>query len=327
MTNLFSTTYKQIKTYDLYANGRISVFVSLYVYIVLALLNMFNLNFSINQTFFFVVPVISAIGASHLPTVNSFTLRNRSYVVFLVFVSCGVAGFTLIEKYNTVALLIFSFLFYLALMNITSFAAFAAFRGLIPPVFVLSFLTILVGGAGQFYVMINRITSIMVAGVIGYCLLQLVPAYYYRKIWFSAVGVVISRIVSQLQLVVLKNSTEMVFHGDCVNRMNASLSFCQTSEEYSDYQACTTGVYQFYFGVAFTYNNFSKYNRNGCLTNLCNLMREVIPYFKSRLLIPEPLIQQINMHQYTAPNNDIRHLWQLLLDISTRWNKLCTLNR
>lgn len=327
MSNLLNSTYNQIKAYDVYANGRISVFVSLYVYTVLVLLNMFNFNFSINQTFFFVVPIISAIGAAHLPNINSTIMRNRSYIVFLVFVSCGVAGFTLIEKYNTVALLIFSFLFYLALMNITSFSAFAPFRGLIPPVFVISFLTILVGGAGQFYVMLNRITSITVAGVVGYCLLQLVPVYYYRKIWFSAVGVVIKRIVYQLNLVVAKGSDEVVFHGDCVNKMNASLAFCQKSIEYSDYQECTTSVYQFYFGVAFTYNNFSKYNQNGCLTNLCNLMHEINSYFSQRHVIPEKLVQKITMHQYTAPNKDIRHLWQLLLNISILWNKLCTRNR
>lgn len=327
MNSFLSATYNQIKAYDVYANGRISVFVSLYVYIVLAILNLFNFNFSINQTFFFIVPVISAVGAAHLPNINSIVMRNRSYMVFLVFVSCGVCGFTLIEKYNTVALLIFSFLFYLALMNITSFATFAAFRGLIPPVFVLSFLTILVGGAGQFYVMLNRMTSIVVAGIVGYYLLQLVPVYYYRKIWFSSVGVVIARIVSQLHLVVVKNSEEMVFHGDCVNKMNASLAFCQKSAEYSDYQACTTSVYQFYFGVAFTYNHFSKYNRNGCLSNLCNLMHEINPCFSKRTIIPEALIQQITMHQYTAPNNDIRQLWQLLLNISTLWNRLCILNR
>ena len=56
-------------------------------------------------------------------------------------------------------------------------------------------------------------------------------------------------------------------------------------------------------------------------------MSEIKSYFSNRYVIPEKLIQEIIRHQYTAPNKDIRHLWQLLLNTSALWNKLCILNR
>lgn len=327
MNSFLNAGYKQFKNYDAYGNGRISILVSLYIYIILSCFNIYNLNFSLNQTFFFVIPAILAVGAAHLNNINSFKQRNSTFVVFMVFTACGVFGFTIAEKYNTYALLVFSFALYFALMTVTSFTGFTQYRGLIPPVFVLSFLTILVGGAGQFYVAVNRSISMAAAGIIAYLSLQLIPAKYYHQIWFNSANIVLKRIIDQLELIVINKSGNVIFHGDCVIRMNNSLGFTTVSKHEKDFQNCTAKINQFYFGVALAYSNYEKYNRNGCLSNLFNWLKTVYPVLKEHSSIPADLIEQIVRHQYTAPNSDIRNLWQILYEISQLWNNLCKSNR
>ena len=71
-------------------------------------------------------------------------------------------------------------------MIVTSYPEFASYRALIPPVFVISFLTILLGGVGQFYVAVDRVITISVAGVIGYFAMCIIPATYYQWIWYHS---------------------------------------------------------------------------------------------------------------------------------------------
>lgn len=317
------TNYARFKAYDIYGNGRIAILVSLYVYILLASFNIYNLNFSINQTFFFVVPVISAIGASHTHNISSLKQRNDTFIVFLVFAACGVFGFTIVEKYNTYALLVFSFALYFAFMTVTSYPSFNQYRGLIPTIFVISFLTMLVGGAGQFYVAINRVISISIAGFIGYIALQLVPEKYYYKIWFNATYTLYKRITDQLHLVVIDNSYKIIFYGDCLLKMNHSLNYTNKSKHYEIFKECTTAFNKYNFGVALAYNNYEKYNRNGCLSNLYHLMKTLQDYFRDHKMIPDDYIKQIIKHQYTAPNSDMRNIWQTLYEITINWNTLC----
>lgn len=323
MKSIFATTYQKFKTYDVYGNGRISIFVTLYIYIVLSSFNIYNLNFSLTQTFFFVIPAASAIGAAHLSNINSFKQRDSTFIVFMVFTACGVFGFTIAEKYNTYALLVFSFSLYFALMTVTSFSGFTQYRGLIPPVFVLSFLTILVGGAGQFNVAINRVISMSFAGIISYICLQLIPVKYYHQVWFSSANIVLTRIRKQLQLIIVKESTSIIFHGDCVIKMNSSLGFTSSSNQYPEFKNCSAKIYQFYFGAALAYNNYEKYNRNGCLTNLFKWLVATESFFQQHIALPTQYIEQIIQHQYTAPNSDIRNLWQVLFEITQSWNNLC----
>ena len=220
--------YEFIQTYDPYGNGRLSVYVTLYVFIILSAGNVFNLNFSQVQTFFFAIPPISAIGAAHANNISSFKQRNSTYIAFLVFVSIGVFGFTLTE-YSKYVILVFSFLFYLSLMTITAYPEFSAYRALIPPVFVLSFLTILLGGVGQFYVALNRVITIGMAGIVGYIALQLIPSIHYKQVWYNTCYVVLSRISDQLKLIVIDQSDAIVFHGECIIRMNNCLGYTHKS--------------------------------------------------------------------------------------------------
>jgi len=327
MSSFLTARYTEFKIYDVYGNGRISVMVSLYIYIVLSCFNIYNLNFSLNQTFFFVVPAVLAIGAAHLNNINSFKQRNSTFIIFMVFTACGVFGFTVVEKYNTYALLVFSFSLYFVLMTVTSIAGYTQYRGLIPPVFVISFLTILVGGAGQFYVAINRSISITVAGIVSYFCLQLVPARYYQQIWFNSANVVLKRIIDQLKLIIIHQSNDIIFHGDCVIKMNNSLGFTIFSKHQKEFKKCSAKIYQFYFGAALAYNNYEKYNRNGCLSNLYNWLITAYPLFFQHQPITSEYIEQIVEHQYTAPNSDIRNLWQTLHEITLLWNTLCTSSR
>ncbi len=317
------TNYASFKAYDLYGNGRISILVSLYIYIILSCFNIYNLNFSLNQTFFFVVPVILAIGAGHMNNINSLAQRNGTYICFMVFVTCGVFGFTIIEKYNTYSLLIFSFCFYFLLMSITSYPKFVSYRGLIPSVFVISFLTILVGGAGQFYVAINRVISISIAGFIGYIALQLVPERYYHSIWFNSTYTLYKRIIDQLRLIIINNSHSIIFYGDCLLKMNNSIDFTKLSKNHHIFKECTLNMNKFHFGIAFAYNNYEMYNRNGCLSNLFNWLENTQSLFSEHKAIPEYYLKKIIKYQYTTPNIDIQNLWKVLYEFTINWNILC----
>lgn len=311
-----------ISNYDLYGNGRLSVYVSLYVFTILCAGNIFNINFSQIQAFFFAVPPISAIGVAHANNISSFKQRNSTYVAFLVFLGIGVFGFTLTE-YSKYVILLFSFFLYLSLMIITSHPEFAAYRALIPPVFVVSFLTILLGGVGQFYVALNRVVTISVAGIIGYIALHLIPAIHYQRIWYNSSSVVLFRITEQLRLIALEESDTITFHGECVSRMNNSLGFTHKSKNEAIFKECSGKIQQFYFAIAYLYNSKSLHVNDSYIVELHYVLAEILPFFKQHKKIPTKHKVYISQHLKEIKQNDTQTLWQLLALIINDWNKLC----
>ncbi|RTL11988.1 MAG: hypothetical protein EKK54_04865 [Neisseriaceae bacterium] len=315
-----------IENYDLYGNGRLSVYVSLYVYVILCAGNIFNINFDQVQAFFFAIPPISAIGVAHANNIASFKQRNGTYVAFLVFLSIGVFGFTLTE-YSKYVILLFSFFLYLSLMIVTSYPAFASYRALIPPVFVISFLTILLGGVGQFYVAINRVITISVSGVIGYLAMHLIPATYYQRIWYHSSFVVLSRIAQQLKLIALEQSDVITFHGECVNRMNNSLGFTSQAKNETLFKKCSDKIQQFYFAIAYLYNSRNILGNNNYIIDLYATLAELQPNFNQHKAIPQQFNLYITGQIEKIKHNEIQSLWKLLALIINDWNVLCQHNR
>lgn len=319
------STRDLISNYDLYGNGRLSVYVSLYVYTILCAGNIFNINFNEVQAFFFAVPPISAIGVAHANNISSFKQRDGTYIAFLVFLSIGVFGFTLTE-YSKYVILLFSFFLYLSLMIVTSYPELASYRALIPPVFVISFLTILLGGVGQFYVAVDRVITISVAGVIGYFAMCIIPATYYQRIWYHSSSVVLSRITQQLQLIALEQSNSITFHGECVNRMNNSLGFTNKSKNKALFKECSGKIQQFYFAIAYLYNSNNVKTNDDYIVALHATLTELQPYFKQHLIIPTQFISHISQHLEKINHNEIETLWKLLALIIDDWNILCQYN-
>jgi hypothetical protein len=315
-----------INDYDLYGNGRLSVYVSLYVFIILCAGNIFNINLSQIQAFFFAVPPISAIGAAHANNISSFKQRNSTYLAFLVFLAIGVFGFTLTE-YSKYVILVFSFLLYLSLMIVTSYPEFAPYRALIPSVFVISFLTILLGGVGQFYVALNRVITISVAGIIGYIALHLIPAIHYQRIWYNSSFVVLSRITEQLKLIALEQSDTITFHGECVSRMNNNLGFTHKSKNEVMFKECSSKIQQFYFAIAYLYNSKSLHVNDNYIVELHSILTKLLPFFKQHKVIPIKFQVYISEHLKEINQSDTQTMWQLLALIINDWNVLCQPNR
>ncbi len=312
-----------LNSIDPYGNGRLSVHASLYIFIILALTNIFILNISRSLEFFLVIPIISASGAAHTNLISSLKERDVTYKVFLIFLAIGIFGFTITEKYTTYGLLIFSFFYYILLMIITSLPGYLNYRGIIPPVFVISFLTILLGGAGEYYVAINRLLTLAIGGLIGYISLYLIPSYYYQRIWLNSAAIVLSRISNQLNLIINANAHEIVFHGECVARMGKNLGFTQKSTENDEFIYCNNLILELYFGIGFIYNSRSLYSDNPFFAEFNTTLINMLPYFRQRLPIPLEYQQLISLRYQSHEVGSGKNLYHILSLIIASWGKLC----